>query len=152
MKKILVALGIVAIGLCSCNIINPEVDEPNIGTNTETSQNYCLVTVSADGAKEGQLDYASMDYLVFNKITINDKDGKEVGNSAYLGSYYVPHDGTITINWKHRDGTGDSFTTSEYTINVGSAHQLDVVIFNDWRYNYCDVKIGGATVERFKHH
>ena len=38
MKKILSALGIIAMCLCSCNnnITNPEVDEPNNETKTET--------------------------------------------------------------------------------------------------------------------
>ena len=159
MKKILVALGIVAICLCGCNnnITNPEVDEPNNETKTETpstngtlddEKSNCLVSISVDGSNNG--DYASFKYLMLNSLTIKDENGKVVGTGDFLGSYYVPYDGTITINWNHRESTSDSFITSEYTFNVKSAHQLDVILYNTWS-GYCNVIVGGSIVASFEH-
>lgn len=161
MKKILVALGIVAICLCSCNnnITNPEVDEPNNETKTETpstngtlddEKSNCLINISAEGSSTSSTNYATVDYLQLNSLTIKDENGKVVGTGDYLGSYYVPYDGTITINWNHREYTGDSFTTSEYTFNVKSAHQLDVILYNTWS-GYCNVIVGGSIVASFEH-
>ena len=111
MKRILSALGIIVICLCSCNnnITNPEVDEPKNETKTETpntnstldnEKSNCLLNISADGSSNGS--YAKVDYLVLNSLTIKDENGKVVGTGAYWGSYYVSYDGTLTINWKHR--------------------------------------------------
>ena len=162
MKKILSALGIVAICLCSCNnnITNPELDEPtNEPTNetkTETpstngtlndEKSNCLINISAEGS---QSSYATVDYLQLNSLTIKDENGKVVGTGDYWGSYYVPYDGTLTINWNHRDYRYDSFVTSEYTFNVRSAHQLDVVVYNSYS-GYCSIIVGGSVVASFEH-
>lgn len=138
MKKILSALGIIVICLCSCNnnITNPEVDEPKSETKTETpntnstldnEKSNCLLNINIGiDAK-----YSSVEYLVLNSLTIKDENGKVVGSGDYWGSYYVPYDGTLTINWKHRGWADDDFVNSEYTFNVKSAHQLDFVVYND---------------------
>ena len=162
MKKILVALGIVAICLCSCNnnITNPELDEPTNETKTETpstnsslsdEKSNCLVKISV-------LDnsYSSVGYIVLNDLTIKDKNDKVVGTGKYWGNYYVPYDGTLTINWNHREYAGSNsnynqWTTSEYTFNVQSAHELDVLICN-YNDGICVVKIGGSTVAGFDHY
>ena len=159
MKKILSALGIIVICLCSCNnnITNPEVDEPKNETNTETpntnstldnEKSNCLLNISADGSDNGSR--AKVDYLILNNLTIKDENGQVVGTGAYWGSYYVPYDGTLTINWKHRDGLSDDFVNSEYTFNVKSAHQLDVVVYNTWS-GYCSILVGGSVVASFEH-
>ena len=148
MKKILSALGIIVICLCSCNnnITNPEVDEPKNETKTETpntnstldnEKSNCLLNISPMGYYN---KLASVDYLMLNSLTIKDEDGKVVGTGDYWGSYYVPYDGTLTINWKHRGYTSDAFVTSEYTFKVKSAHQLDFVVYND--YDYCSIIVG----------
>ena len=162
MKKILSALGIIVICLCSCNnnITNPEVDEPNNETKTETKtetpstngtlndeKSNCLINISAEGS---QSNYAKVDYLVLNSLTIKDENGKVVGTGAYWGSYYVPYDGTLTIDWNHREYTGDSWVASQYTFNVKSAHQLDVVVYNTWS-GYCSILVGGSVVASFEH-
>jgi hypothetical protein len=108
----------------------------------------CLVSISVDGSNNGE--YASFKYLMLNSLTIKDENGKVVGTGDYLGSYYVPYDGTLTINWKHRESTYDSFITSEYTFNVKSAHQLDVILYNTWS-GYCNVIVGGSIVASFEH-
>ena len=165
MKKILVALGIVAICLCSCNnnITNPEVDEPNNETKTETpstngtlddEKSNCLVHISAESSSSST-NYATVDYLVLNSLTIKDKNGKVVGTGSYWGSYYVPYDGTLTINWNHReyDGSNSSWnqwTTSEYIFNVQSAHELEVVVYNS-NAGYCSIIVGGSVVASFEH-
>ena len=158
MKKILLALGVTIVCLCSCsnNITNnPDVDEPNNETRTETpstngtlndEKSNCLVNISSDGSNSS---YASIDYLVLNSLTIKDENGKVVGTGDYWGSYYVPYDGTLTINWNHRENT-NAFVTSEYTFNVKSAHQLDIVVFNTWN-GYCNVVIGGSVIASFDH-
>ena len=144
MKKILSALGIIVICLCSCNnnITNPEVDEPKNETKTETpntnstldnEKSNCLLNIGIYGK------YSSVAYLVLNSLTIKDENGKVVGSGDYWGSYYVPYDGTLTINWKHCDSYSD-FVTSEYTFKVKSAHQLDFVVDND--DNYCSIIVG----------
>ena len=154
MKKILSALGIIVICLCSCNnnITNPEVDEPKNETKTETpntnstldnEKSNCLLNIGI------YRQYSSVEYLVLNSLTIKDENGKVVGTGAYWGSYYVPYDGTLTINWKHR-GPSDDFVTSEYTFNVKSAHQLDVVVYNTWS-DYCSILVGGSVVASFEH-
>ena len=158
MKKILSALGIIVICLCSCNnnITNPEVDEPNNETKTETpstngalndEKSNCLINISAESASSS-INYATVDYLQLNSLTIKDENGKVVGTGAYWGSYYVPYDGTLTINWKHRYAYTD-FVTAEYTFNVKSAHQLDVVVYNSG--NYCSILVGGSVVASFEH-
>jgi hypothetical protein len=147
MKKILSALGIIVICLCSCNnnITNPEVDEPKNETKTETpntnstldnEKSNCLLNISPISYYQR---LSSVEYLVLNSLTIKDENGKVVGTGAYWGSYYVPYDGTLTINWKHRDAYTD-FVTSEYTFNVKSAHQLDVVVYNV--EDYCSIIVG----------
>ena len=161
MKKILVALGIVAICLCSCNnnITNPEVDEPNNETKTETpstngtlddEKSNCLINISAEGSSTSSTNYATVDYLQLNSLTIKDENGKVVGTGDYWGSYYVPYDGTLTINWSHREHWNYSFVTSEYTFNVRSAHQLDVVVYNS-NGGYCSIIVGGSVVASFEH-
>lgn len=160
MKKILVALGIVAICLCSCNnnITNPEVDEPNNETKTETpstngtlndEKSNCLINISAESSSSST-NYATVDYLQLNSLTIKDENGKVVGTGDYWGSYYVPYDGTLTINWNHREYRNYSFVTSEYTFNVRSAHQLDVVVYNS-SAGYCSIIVGGSVVASFEH-
>ena len=145
MKKILSALGIIVICLCSCNnnITNPELDEPKNETKTETpntnstldnEKSNCLLNISPINT-----GYSSVEDLVLNSLTIKDENGKVVGSGDYWGSYYVPYDGTLTINWKHRGGHAD-FVTSEYTFNVKSAHQLDFVVSNT--YSYCSIIVG----------
>ena len=161
MKKILVALGIVAICLCSCNnnITNPEVDEPNNETKTETpstngtlddEKSNCLINISAEGSSTSSTNYATVDYLQLNSLTIKDENGRVVGTGDYWGSYYVPYDGTLTINWSHREYRNYSFITSEYTFNVRSAHQLDVVVYNSYS-GYCSIIVGGSVVASFEH-
>jgi hypothetical protein len=165
MKKILFALAMVCLCSCSNNITNPEVDEPtnepNNETKTETPStngtldgetSNCLINISVDG--DGY-SLKSIDCIQLNSLTIKDKNGKVVGTGKYWGSYYVPYDGTLTINWKHRDdytSYGEftaTWANSEYTFNVASAHTLDVIVYND---DYeCYIKIGGSSVASFEH-
>lgn len=163
MKKILSALGIIVICLCSCNnnITNPELDEPNNETKTETKtetpstngtlideKSNCLINISVESSSGSTTNYATVDYLQLNSLTIKDENGKVVGTGDYWGSYYVPYDGTLTINWNHRGG-GGSFVTSEYTFNVRSAHQLDVVVYNS-EWGYSSIIVGGSVVASFE--
>ena len=161
MKKILLALGVTIVCLCSCsnNITNnPDVDEPNNETRTETpstngtlndEKSNCLINISAESSSSST-DYATVDYLQLNSLTIKDGNGKVVGTGDYWGSYYVPYDGTLTINWNHREYENYSFITSEYTFNVRSAHQLDVVVYNSYS-GYCSIIVGGSVVASFEH-
>ena len=161
MKKILFALAMVCLCSCSNNITNPELDEPNNETNNETKtetpstngtlddeKSNCLINISADGTPSST-NYATVDYLQLNSLTIKDKNGKVVGTGNYWGSYYVPYDGTLTINWKHRGHDYDEWVISEYTFNVGSAHELSVVM--GMRGYQCDIVIGGSVVASFEH-
>lgn len=154
MKKILLALGITIVCLCSCsnNITNnPDVDEPTNETKTETPStnntlddetSNCLIHISVESGW-------SANYIALNSLTIKDKNGKVVGTGNYWGSYYVPYDGTLTINWKHRGYDWEEWVTSEYTFNVGSAHELSVVM--GMESYQCDIVIGGSSVTSFKH-
>ena len=154
MKKVLLALGITIVCLCSCsnNITNnPDVDEPTNETKTETPStnntlddetSNCLINISVESGW-------SANYIVLNSLTIKDKNGKVVGTGNYWGSYYVPYDGTLTINWKHRGYDWYEWVTSEYTFNVGSAHELSVVM--GMESYQCDIIIGGSSVTSFKH-
>ena len=161
MKKILFALAMVCLCSCSNNITNPELDEPTNEPNNETKtetpstngtlddeKSNCLVSISVDGSDNGA--YASFKYLMLNSLTIKDENGKVVGTGDYWGSYYVPYDGTLTINWSHREHWNYSFVTSEYTFNVRSAHQLDVVVYNS-NGGYCSIIVGGSVVASFEH-
>ena len=146
MKKILSALGIIVICLCSCNnnITNPEVDEQNTNSTLDNEESNCLVNISVlgDGSSWNSGIKSSVDYLVLKSLTIYDKNGKEVGSGNYWGSYYVPYDGTLTIEWNHRGYTDDSWVASQYTFDVKSAHQLNVMICN---YNdYCEIMIDAS--------
>ena len=85
-------------------------------------------------------------FMQYNK----DENGKVVGTGDYWGSYYVPYDGTLTINWNHREYLKYNFITSEYTFNVRSAHQLDVVVYNSGA-GYCSIIVGGSVVASFEH-
>ena len=160
MKKILFALAMVCLCSCSNNITNPELDEPTNEPNNETKtetpstngtlddeKSNCLINISAEGS---QSSYATVDYLQLNSLTIKDENGKVVGTGDYWGSYYVPYDGTLTINWNHREYEKYSFVTSEYTFNVRSAHQLDVVVYNSGG-GYCSIIVGGSVVASFEH-
>ena len=166
MKKILLALSVIVLSLCSCtnNITNnPDVDEPTNETKTETpntnnslsdEKSNCLVNISVDGYN---YSLRSIDCIQLNSLTIKDKNGKVVGTGKYWGSYYVPYDGTLTINWKHRDDYSNfngeltaTWANSEYTFNVASAHTLDVVVYNDYD-GECYIIIGGSTVVAFEH-
>ena len=151
MKKMLFALAMVCLCSCSNNITNPEVDEPNNETRTETpstngtlndEKSNCLINISV---KSGW----SANYIALNSLTIKDKNGKVVGTGNYWGSYYVPYDGTLTINWKHRHFVSDEWVISEYTFNVGSAHELSVVM--EMESYQCDIVIGGSSVASFEH-
>lgn len=163
MKKILFALAMVCLCSCSNNITNPELDEPTNEPNNETKtetpstngtlddeKSNCLINISADGTTTSSYNYATVDYLVLNSLTIKDENGKVVGTGDYWGSYYVPYDGTLTINWSHREYRNYSFITSEYTFNVRSAHQLDVVVYNSYS-GYCSIIVGGSVVASFEH-
>ena len=163
MKKILFALAMVCLCSCSNNITNPELDEPTNEPNNETKtetpstngtlddeKSNCLINISADGTTASSYNYATVDYLVLNSLTIKDENGKVVGTGDYWGSYYVPYDGTLTINWNHREYENYSFITSEYTFNVRSAHQLDVVVYNSYS-GYCSIIVGGSVVASFEH-
>lgn len=163
MKKILIMMGVCAFCLSSCNnyITNPNVEEPTTKTETTTNnslsseKNNCLINLSADGSIGGSTNYASVEYLQLDSLTIKDKNGKVVGTGDYWGSYYVPYDGTLTINWIHREYSGDNpnyneWIASEYTFNVRSAHELDVVVYNSFS-GYCNIVVGGSPVATFEH-
>lgn len=158
MKKVLLALGITIVCLCSCsnNITNnPDVDEPTNETKTETPStnntlddetSNCLIHISVDGSST---NLTTVSYIKLNSLLIKDKNGKVVGTGSYWGSYYVPYDGTLTINWEHK-GYNNNWVNSEYTFNVGSAHELNVVVYNDY-YDGCSIQIGGSWVAGFEH-
>ena len=158
MKKILIMMGVCAFCLSSCNnyITNPNVEQPTTKaettTNTSgdlgTSKSNCLVVIKSDGT--------SASYLKMKKITILNEDEKVVGTGNYWGSYYVPYDGTLTIEWEIRSTwlSSNEFKICTYSFNVASAHELEVEIgADDVTLSYCTtyVRIGGSMIESWNY-
>ncbi len=90
--------------------------DPNPINISQSKRDECtLVTVNSSN---------SIYYYTSFSAKIYDENGKEVGGGSNLGSYLVPHGGSISVEWIwDHDYYNEHYSGSE-TVFVGSAYEI----------------------------
>ncbi len=115
-KILLASLMLFMLCMTGCKKDEPEQEQNKKETNV-LDPAYCT------NVKVEESYHTSIDDL---NIRTYDANGYKVGTGTNLGSYLVPYDGYMLIDY-----TCGKKTYKDNRINVGSAHELRVVLYSD---------------------
>lgn len=136
MKKILFALGITIVCLCSCNALQKDdaiVTDCKVAVSEETKgAGMCVVDISLMST---QFDYE----FKIDSIQLKNAKDSVLGLGYYIGSYSVPHNGTITLYWKDNNKR-EKWVRHKYKVKVGIANHLDLRM-GTWSLYIGDVEV-----------
>lgn len=151
MKRILFILSVI-ICLYSCN--TKQKENTTISNQEINTKDVCIIDISTNSVDvNGNENYNTKeaDELAIDSIHIKDINENIVGVGYYLGSYSVPHNGTMTIYWRDKQYVDinnnkkwvKTWIKHKYVLNVGNANHLEAYI--DY-LNYSKLYVGRVQV------
>ena len=154
MKKFnLFALFVIACFFIGCEPNNPVEEDSKAETDSslDDEKSNCLVSLVSETS-----------YVKASSISIEDKNGKIVGQGSFFGDYYVPYDGKIIVNYEYYcnyEGYNrpdcKKWYLDSFEIAVSSAQSLEVkTIAEDVRndcHTYLVIYVNGAIWKTIEH-
>ena len=122
-----------------------------------------ITTLAANAYKgEDSLLEGLVNVISCMEPTIKDKNGKSVGQGSFFGDYYVPYDGSITVQYEYycnyysySTGGCEKWYPDSFEIAVSSAQSLEVkIVAQDEHYGlhtYFVIYVNGAIWKTIEH-